>query len=554
VPFVRVAVRALEVLFGRGDSDHPLWLLAVRVDILVFVACGVAVIARRLARIRTRGKPAAPVDVYLALAVTALGGMLRLLVEHNLVDLGGISYSRLLIGYRGHFGAAQLYSLVYARTTRDLEHGIVLNRVAATLTLPLVYVLCRYLTPATRAFAVFATLLLALHPLHIAFSATDALPICSAFIAAAAYGLLAIAAGVRSDAPTSMLAAAGAAAGLTVLTQVRYENVVLLVPALLYVWTRRRVLPLRSFAPAAALFLLFGSVYALSAVRWGSSFQNPTSVASNVPIAVREVVGNPIFGLEPALIGAAAALVGWRSPLRWLVVVLFVAIAGAVTLGGVEPHNVARTYLNQVLLLSLIAGYGLALLWRSRRWYLRTVAIGCLIWAAALPAYFWPIFRERHLETAEHDFFRSAVVALGPGIDRIIVPDDDLLSRQQAHSTIEAMEKYRLIMAGAGVEGIDLVGMTRFVEHPGAVDCSHDNCLLFRGVPCMGLPYYWFAAEACARAMATRGDVVREEDVVAGSFMDCSTHAGAARQRLCEPARRRQHFALYRVVPSAAGS
>jgi hypothetical protein len=540
--------RHVDVLFGAGDDDYPFWLLTVRVNILLFVLCAAAVAVSGLSPARLRRALAARTDIWIALAWTAIAAGLRFLVaEHNLSDLGGIGYSRILLGYNGHFAAAQLYALVYARSVRDLEHAILLNRLSATLTVPVVYAVCRRLVPATRAFAFMATAVLALHPLHVLFAATDALSSSSSLLAAVSYVLLLRAAG-DAPPPARALSALGAAAGLTLLTQVRYENVLLLVPAGIYAAARRRALASRWLAPAAVCVIVFGAIYAVAARRAGSSYLalNPTHLAECAR-AAREMFGNPIFAMAPVLVGTAAVILDRRSGVRRLAVLPLLAAVSLIALPNTLPHHLARTYSNQVLLLSLITGYGLALLWASPWRGMRVIAAGCLLWAAALPVLFWPTLRQRHLETAEHDVFRDGLASLPAGIDRIIVPDDELLNRE-THSTIEAVNKYRMIAAAAGAGAIELVGMTRFLETRAAFDCSRNNCVVFRGVPCLGLPHYWFAAAACAQVMATAtGQAVREEEVTAGSFLDCSIYRGDAHRRLCEPLRQRVRLGFYRI-------
>jgi hypothetical protein len=394
-----------------------------------------------------------------------------------------------------------------------------------------------------------ATALFALNPLHLVFSATECLPISTSLLAAGSYLLLVQALG-DEVAPrwAGQVAMVGAATGLALLTQVRYENVLFLMPAGLYVWAcRRRMRPDR-LAVGGMIFALFIAVYAGEALRAESSYQNPVRVADGLRLAVRALLGYPVFAIGPVVVGTAAAIVDRRSRVRLLAPLPLLL---AVLLGGVtnsEVHNQARTYLNEVLLISLVAGYGLALMWESRWWVVRAAAVCAVLWAVVLPMRCWPILRERHLETAEHDFLRAALASLPPGIDRIVVPDEDRLFRE-THSTIELATKYRFIAIAAGADGVEMVGMTRFLEHPEAFDCSHDNCAVFRGVPCMGLSQYWFAEPECTQLLKRRaGPPLREEDVVAGSFLDCSIALGETRTRACDPFRRSQTIGLYRLA------
>jgi len=552
-----VLVRWLEILFGKGDSGYPFWLLTVRVNALLFVFCAGMVISWHLRRARVGRALGDKAEIGIVLVLTALAGVLRfLVVEHNVTALGGIGYSRILLGYRGHFGTAQLYSLVYAHTVRDLEHAVFLNRVAATLTVPLVYLLCRRLAPAMRSFGLIAAVLVALHPLHLLFTATDGLPASSSLLAVASYLLLESCVG-DEERPgwMRMFSGAGAASGLALVTQVRYENAIFLVPAFVYLFARRRTLAVSVLVPGVVLFLVFISVYAVEAVGSGPSYRGDVPLADGLRAAVRELLDNPIYAIGPVLVGSAAAALDRRSAVRWLAPLPLLLLAPLIVLAiALERHDysagfvaLARIYVNQVVLLSLVGGYGLALLWESPWRVGRAVAGACLLWVGVLPVLFWPNLRERYLEMAEHDFFRAALTSLPPGIERVVVPDDEVLLRE-SQSTIELTNKYRMI-AHAAAPGIELVEVTRFVEHPGEFDCGRDNCLFFRGLPCKGLTQYWFAEAACAQMMATHAGLpVREEDTEAGSFLDCSIYRGAERRRWCEPTRQRQRFGLYRVV------
>ncbi|HVM97890.1 MAG TPA: hypothetical protein VMT89_15960, partial [Candidatus Acidoferrales bacterium] len=211
-------------------------------------------------------------------------------------------------------------------------------------------------------------------------------------------------------------------------------------------------------------------------------------------------------------------------------------------------HHLARTFANLVLWLVLIAGYGGALLWDSGRRVGRAIALACLLCMMALPLIYRDNLRTAHLETVEHDFLRAALASLPSGVDLIVVPDDEVLYRQ-SHSRIEAIGKYQMIAASVPATRVILVGMTQFLEHPGDVDCGHNNCLFFFGAPCMGIAYDWFAADGCKRLMTmTAGAPLIERDVVAASFLDCSIYAGGARRRICEPNRKARRFALYRIA------
>ena len=83
------------------------------------------------------------------------------------------------------------------------------------------------------------------------------------------------------------------------------------------------------------------------------------------------------FAIVPALVGTAAALLSRRSAVRPLAVLPLVAVLPLAAVVGMEGHHLARTYLNLVLPLTMMAGYGLALLWTSPHRSLRAVTVGC---------------------------------------------------------------------------------------------------------------------------------------------------------------------------------
>ncbi|MCK6557206.1 hypothetical protein L6Q96_21910 [Candidatus Binatia bacterium] len=546
----------LDILFGRGSDDHPFWLLTVRIDILLFVLCSAATIVWTCAAMRSRDRRPAGVEVWTILALSVLAGALRFAVEHNLTALGGIGYSRILHGYRGHFATAQLYSLVYPWAGRSLETAILLNRFASTLTVPLVYALCRCLVPAQRAFAVAAALLIALQPLHLLFTATDGLPVSTSLLAVWSYLLLWIGIG-KTAAPAWVrtLAAGGAALGTALLTQVRYENFVFVVPPLVYLAAERRRVNAYPLVPAALLFAVFVCVYLLAAFGSNRAFQSVVPISEGLRAAVFELVANPVFALGPLAVATGAAVALGRGTLRWLALlpapIFLIVVALAI---GLERHDygagfvpLARLHANLLLLPTLAAAYGVALLWESRRHARRALALGCLVWTAALTALYWPNLRQRYLEIAEHDFLRESLVALPPEVSRVVVPDDEILFRE-SHSTIELLAKYRAVAAAAGTTEIEIVGLTSFLEQPDAVDCGHGHCAFFMGLPCTGGRYYWFAETQCTQLMtALAGPPLRETEVLAGTFLDCSLLRGATRPGECTGAVPRR-FGMYRIV------
>lgn len=544
-PAVQGLVQILDVLFGRGDDGFPFWLLAVRLNVLSFAACGSVPLLTSI--VRTDRSTQRPSDLLWALALTGLAAILSFgLVRNNLGDLGGIGYSRILLGYRGHFGAAQLYSLVYARSARTLEVGILLNRLAAILTVPALYMVCRRLAPSRRYFAVIATLLFCLNPLQLMFSGTEALPACTSFVAVVSYLLLLQCTQTVFDRRWQRwCGAVGAGSGLALLTQIRQENYLLLLPVLPLVAFRRDV---RNSAAVIALAVLAGfcGVYVHELLGAGTPFQNPIRLGIMLKEGIGEIVSNPIFALVPLLVGTVGVLLKWRCFAAILAPLPLLIAAALSSVTNTWTHDIARTFINAHALVSIVAGFGFSLLLEGRG-VGRVLAFVALAWMIALPFQYRTNLGDRYLETVEHDLFRSAITLLPGTVNRVVVPDDVPLERI-AHSTIEAMNKYRMITAAARVSGLELVGATRFLEQPEEFDCSHDNCVLFSGAFCLDLPPYWFARETCAALRQRLGSPIHEIPVRVGSMLDCSVQRVGVREPACELDAAGRRIGFYRLA------
>lgn len=552
---MHLVIAWLDLLFGRGDDGFPFWLVVVRLNVLVFVGASALSLVWKLQTLSPR-LWFNDTHKRLFAGILLLAVCLRVAVEHNITALGGIGYSRILLGYRGHFGTAQLYSLLYAWLGRDLDNAILFNRIASILSVALVYGLCVQLVPTMRAFAVLAAWLLALHPIHLLFTPTDGLPISTTFLACAAYLMLVhglSGEGLGSRLRTGLLLAAGS--GLCLMTQIRYENPLLLLPAFFYVIAQRRDLRWDSTWPAAATSALFLGVYVVSSAGSGPSRPGVIGLAEGIRQAGEELLFNPIYAMLLLLVGTLAALLSPRSRVRWLAPLPLLTLLPVVGLAiGLEGHDysigfvgLARPYVNLLLPILLVAAYGLALLWTSPWRVLRLPVLACLGWAAFLPVLFWPNLSGRYVEVAEHDFLTEALREELPAeIDRLIVPDDELLFRE-SHSSIELLQKYRMITYAATGGRVRLIGATEASENPQVAECGRGNCLFFAGLPCSRIRHYWFARPQCEAWLARVGRPLRSEEVFAGSFLDCSLDFGPARDRACGRSSSAHRLALYRI-------
>jgi hypothetical protein len=170
--------------------------------------------------------------------IICFGSVLRLFIaESNILDIGGISYSRLLEGYPGHFGVPELYSPVYYFSGRTIENGIILNRLAGCITIWAAgHVLFRI--TGSPAGAVFGSLAAAVFPLHILLSAGT---LCT--VAFILFSVLLIGCLVHLVRKPDLLSFFLSFQILVFMTEIRGEALFFLVfsiPLLIYTWLRFR--------------------------------------------------------------------------------------------------------------------------------------------------------------------------------------------------------------------------------------------------------------------------------------------------------------------------
>ncbi len=534
-----------------GDDDFPYWLMSVRVNILLFLLCLVAALLWwTLFRVRARHERG---PIAIVVVLTLLAAVLRFAVAGgNLLDFGGIPYSRLLLGYRGHFATAQFYSIFYELTARDIEHAILFNRIAGTLTIPIVYVLCAVWQERRTWFPVIAALLFAVSPLHILFSASDSLAVFSVFITATSYALMLAAAQATAYPRVQFLLYLGGFSGLVLSTQVRYENGLFLIPAGLYLLFGGRRQEWPRLLPAAAIafsFLAFDLIQAASA---GLSFQTPLRPTFAAAMVLDHVILNPFVGIGLlAVSGTAAAL---SSPVLWAWIVPLVwAVALGLSLLAESGHGAARVIASWLVLILPCSAFGLAHWLRSRWQALRAAGVAVLFCLAVQPLLFSDVLAGVHLEMQEHRFFKEAVRNLPAGIDVMVVPDDELL-RRRAGSTVELVTKYSMTLARLDdrAAALRLVGLTDFLERPDESGCRPPSCAFYFGLPCTPQQVYPFTRDQCLAMQQSRALVpIVEERLTGAPFVACSIYAGRLHEKLCVPATIARTIGLYRV--GAAG-
>lgn len=547
MPGVHNAARWLDLLFGRGDDGYALWLLAVRLNVLATGLCVVGLVVWYVSANGRRQALVSRSDLLILCGVTGLAALPRFAVTPaNIFDFGGIAYSRLLIGYRGYFATAQSYAPLYELTVRDIEHGIVFNRIAGTLTAPLVYLLCRRLSGDLKWLPLSAGLLMALYPLHILFSASDALAVFSGFLAAVGYLLIAMATRLREQDGLVRLHYLGGFTALSLLTQVRYENTLLLLPPLCFLLAERRSLSLRQLLPGLLTGLALGAFYAADALGAPLSYRFRPDPEAHWQVVKEQLVLNPFMAVPVLFAGSALVwpFRGWRVGLPALLPVpVVVGLAVWTTDNG---HGAARIFANALILILPLSAYGLTLLAASRWHLFRVLGLGCLAGLLAMPLIHHAPLSTRYLEIIENDRFNALLARLPNGVRWIIVPDDELL-RRVAGSTLEVMHKYAVILAARPAAAqVTLVGLTEYLEQWRPEDCAGGACVFFQGLPCLEPDLYPFTAAQCDELLTTRSLWVFDDSpLLAAPFVHCSIYTGRLRRHLCDPATRLRHFTVY---------
>lgn len=554
---MHTAIRWLDVLFGKGDDNYPFWLLTVRLNVLLFFLCSALVIAWNVSPARMRKLPAKRAELYIVLGLTGLAAGLRFgVASANLMDFGGIAYSRMLLGYKGYFATAQFFSPMYMLTARDIEHAILFNRLAGTLTIPLVYVICRRLHAGAKLFPVTAAFLFAVYPLHILFSASDMLAVFSCFLAAASYALLTGAPGLDGDSRVAGAHYVGGCVGLTLLTQVRYENVLFLIPAALAALAARDMLRRRQLVVPLAISTAFLAIYAYEASTSGLSHQNPIDLWRNLDMVARYLAMNPFLAVPVLLVGTLAVWaykgpgLGVLALLPWLGAFILCVLAIE------DGHGAARIYANWLILILPFAGYGFALMLSAPRRWTAAVAAVAILYLGAQPIVVRDRLLAQHLEILENNRFKALLTNPPGGVKWIIVPDDDVMARQP-HSTWEVFNKYNMIRAGSpeAARRSGLVRLTEYLERPQQTSCAPGECVFFFGLPCMEPELFPVTTGECQELLRThRTSILEETTVVAAPFVYCSIYTGNLREQLCDPVTKAQRFAVYRIEESIPGS
>ncbi|HEY8089452.1 MAG TPA: hypothetical protein VIF09_16440, partial [Polyangiaceae bacterium] len=453
-------------------------------------------------------------------------------------------YSRLLVGYRGTFATAQVISLLDGLAGRDMDHALYLQRIFGAATVPLVFAVARGLQRASPAllpslattgapslaFPAFAAGLLAVSPVHILFSASDALGVFSGLLAALSYACL------LQKSRVWLLAGL---LGLGLLTQVRYEDALFVLPAVALFAVRRRW-------AMASLATLAGVLYLPASLAAGLSYEHHARFAETARwLFTDRALLAPMLGLPLLLAGALLTGLRRRVARLLLSVSPFVALVLLAGVTAERPHDVARVAVNLLVPMVLAAGHGFALLADGGHLG-RLAALAVALFAASRPYALREPLHARYLEIAEHDAFLSLLSSAPPGVEAVIVPDDEAMHRAE-HATIETLARYRFVRRAAGPHPPPLEGLTRFLDHPSGW-CPPGACLFFRGLPCLVEGVDRHVGAQC-EALAARDllEPVASVHVVGAPFLDCSIASGEARRRDCDPTVRPLDFTLLRI-------
>jgi len=533
------------------------WRAAVQLNVCLFLVCGLLILfaygagAARYVRAHgcRQGLRVLPVETWAIVAVTALAAWMRFeWASLNLLDHGGIPYTRLLRGADGYWGTAQLFAPFFQLMARDIEHALALNRLVGVVTVPLVYGMCRCLLPDSRTLPLIAAGLFALHPLHILFSASDALAVPAIFLAASAY--LSLAAAVDSPAQPDGVAmglCVFAASALMLLTQVRQEHILFLAPAILVVIAHRRRWRARVAAPALLVIVGFLPLYLYAAASAGLRYQAPRQVWLNLATWGWESLVNPFLGVPVLLLGTAAVWMYRGSRQGLLAVLPWLAAGCLIAFTSTAGHHAARVYASWLILILPIAAYGITLLLAAPSPVAKVVAVVALMSSVVHPFVVRETLAARYLEVIEHEIFQALLIDLPAGVRWIVVPDDQSDTGQP---TLEVLNKYQMILgAHAEVVGdVRLLPLSEALEPTNDGRCSSGACLFFAGLPCLGADVEPFSGDRCDELLRTRRtSIVHRREVVAAPFAKCSIYSGSWRRLLCEPALIPRHLVVYRI-------
>jgi hypothetical protein len=349
------------------------------------------------------------------------------------------------------------------------------------------------------------------------------------------------------------IAAFGAFSGLALLTQVRYENVLLLVPAALLVFRRLHEVRWRHVGPPMAFAAGLLAFYAHQTATFGLSYTN-TVQPENVGTAVRHLVASPFVAAPLLMIGTAAVVGGGRRSIAIAALLPWLVALALATSSQSDAHGLARVFTTWLVLILPVTAHGFAAMLRAPSRPLNVVAGAVLLLLVVQPFLVRDRLASRHLEILEHDRFRALVAHLPSGVTTLVVPDDELFRRRHG-STFEVLRKYAMIADGGASLGARprLVGLTEALEHPERAGCEPGACAFFFGVPCFEQDVYFYTADQCRELLRKhRTSVVDEASVRAAPFARCSIYAGRLHDEVCAPATREQRFVLYRLDGPAA--
>lgn len=536
----------MEIFFGQGDSDHPIWLLVLRLNVLAFLVLCVVLAAR--AAVRKESRPDRS-DLVWVSSLTFVAAALRFLAAGNLLDQGGISYSRMLLGYKGYFATAQVYSLIYTITSRSIEQAILLNRIAGTLTVPALYFLCRRLLPSSRTLAVLSALVLAVSPLHILLSASADLTPFSGLLAVVSWAVVVHAVRLPTGARLSKhLYLLVGALGLALLTQTRMENVLFLAPPTLFVfWQGRRRPDLYGLTwPSLAVLCGLVIFYLSSLALAGSPFHAHGGLREGIASVRSGILANP-FSEMWLLFAAALGCWRWGRLAGLSALALWLAALLVPALSTETGFHALRVHANWLPVLSMTVGGGLSWFWnRSIPWQ-RSLTVGGAAALCAAPALFHENLSTRYAEMAEARAFRELLGRIPPSVSCLVVPDDEA-SLRSSGTTVEVFNKYRMTPQPPRDTPLTLMGLSVFkTDDP---QFAKNDCVFFAGLPCaLGANEIGGDSACNAILQAHHATRIAELEASTVSFDPCSVLVGARRETSCA-APHTTRFALWQLTPN----
>jgi hypothetical protein len=533
----------LNALFSAGDSTYPLWLFLVRINVLVFLLPVFFLLFILIADLRN--KTISVRDMLTAFFITVIAAFFRFVISQpNIFDPGGISYSRMLTGYPGHFIPAQLYAIIYNIFGSDINLAILLNRISGTFTIPVVFFLCLRLCPHAYYFAAVTSVLLACMPLHILLCSSTVLMPSITFIAALSF--LCIIKGIfyteENRTFCEQICYFAGFSGMALISQARLECILFSLPAILFLFFRHADLLLR-FLPAMTAWIFFFSGYAIHTL-FAESITIPSlNLLDALQILIQDVLASPFLMLPVHFFLLIVLFI--KRPLYGISGFAVYFLSSGFSIVNPDSIAIVRVMSNWIIFMVLFSGYVLYLLWRATL-VQKVIAVLVSSFFFLHPVFMHRSLTTRYFETVEHDFFKEQISKVPFDASYIVVPDDEII-RRSYQTTYEPLIKYQTIFNASSHTEAKLIGFTEAMERRESIRCRNGRCFFFHGLPCFDTFYYQpFIISQCSLMFKVRLFVFAERSLADNPGIRCALFVGD-RWKKCTEEFSNRKFVFYRI-------